>query len=535
MIDHVDCSQKVVDPSDFFERFIAQRRPCVIHGMLLSANSSQEAKSNCCAQKITPLTAPQLQELAGDCQVEVEKRANCNSTFGQNRSPDRTVVMTVQELLAKFHKTNTNKKNSSSQQQEQEQPQEQQQQEHQQQQEEERELYYLSTQQGKWHDHFVTETLVRQEMVPSHFYLAGNLKLESINLWMGAAGGRETLPIDDNCQGKRELQPQEQEQEQQATTTTNSKDWNNNNSGLHHDFHDNFYVLHAGTKRFFLYPPQTPIPVYGKMDTLHFNGLISYQSNPTRADGVPLSLLLNEQDDDHDEDENHNNIMHNKKQQDCNKNVVTLDEDHVKIKESDKDDDDDDEEEEEEEVVIGKGFDYISSDEDSNDGENSCGDAQQHVTALTKRIAMNDDDEDEKDDSDDAVANDTENQGRKENGKETIGRPCNFSTIVPFPPDGNLNSIVLDREGGSNDGDNDNRNSFHRPLVVDLKAGQCLYLPASWFHCVFSSSPSTSSEGDSPLDSQNSKNTTVHLAVNYWYHPPDNLQSFAKPYKDYQF
>ena len=58
---------------------------------------------------------------------------------------------------------------------------------------------------------------------------------------------------------------------------------------------------------------------------------------------------------------------------------------------------------------------------------------------------------------------------------------------------------------------------------VDLLAGETLYLPASWFHCV------TSVGGDDKND--NSKNGKgIHMAINYWYHPPDNLEDFEHPY-----
>ena len=46
-----------------------------------------------------------------------------------------------------------------------------------------------------------------------------------------------------------------------------------------------------------------------------------------------------------------------------------------------------------------------------------------------------------------------------------------------------------------------------------------LYLPAGWFHEVTSFSD---------------KGSSMHLALNYWFHPPDNLQpglaGFDRPY-----
>ena len=78
------------------------------------------------------------------------------------------------------------------------------------------------------------------------------------------------------------------------------------------------------------------------------------------------------------------------------------------------------------------------------------------------------------------------------------------------------------------------------PLVVDVHAGDMLYLPAGWWHEVFSrhadgdaaaaavdsasSSASSSSSADAlPAD--------VHMALNYWFQPPSSQgASFKKPY-----
>lgn len=54
------------------------------------------------------------------------------------------------------------------------------------------------------------------------------------------------------------------------------------------------------------------------------------------------------------------------------------------------------------------------------------------------------------------------------------------------------------------------------PYVVELSAGQMLYLPASWWHEVTSSS-------DGEAD--------VHMALNWWFYPPD-ADSFEEPYED---
>jgi len=71
-------------------------------------------------------------------------------------------------------------------------------------------------------------------------------------------------------------------------------------SGLHHDFHDNLYLLIRGRKRFRLFPPTAAelLHVSGHLRKIHRNGLIVYASplaNPdpvsVRADGAPMSII----------------------------------------------------------------------------------------------------------------------------------------------------------------------------------------------------------------------------------------------------
>ena len=59
-------------------------------------------------------------------------------------------------------------------------------------------------------------------------------------------------------------------------------------SGLHHDHHDNLYVLLRGTKRFELYAPSEICSMYtvGAPVAVHRNGRVNYEeSGRTRADG----------------------------------------------------------------------------------------------------------------------------------------------------------------------------------------------------------------------------------------------------------
>lgn len=63
------------------------------------------------------------------------------------------------------------------------------------------------------------------------------------------------------------------------------------------------------------------------------------------------------------------------------------------------------------------------------------------------------------------------------------------------------------------------------PLVVELKAGEMLYLPASWFHEVSSFS------GEADGSELSAVGSNLHLAINYWFHPPTQ-PDFQQPYED---
>jgi hypothetical protein len=54
-------------------------------------------------------------------------------------------------------------------------------------------------------------------------------------------------------------------------------------------------------------------------------------------------------------------------------------------------------------------------------------------------------------------------------------------------------------------------------ITETLKAGEMLYLPASFYHEVVS---------------YNSDTTAHHMAINYWYYPPSSAGTFEEPYED---
>lgn len=94
-------------------------------------------------------------------------------------------------------------------------------------------------------------SLLHNSCIPVLPKIAGNMVPSQINLWIGAS---ETGA----------------------------------SSGLHHDYHDNFYVVLQGFKKFTLFAPSDAKYLYteGELHTIHSNGLITYSELPTELNGV---------------------------------------------------------------------------------------------------------------------------------------------------------------------------------------------------------------------------------------------------------
>ena len=343
-----------ITPETIWKDFVSQRKPCVINTLPLLRST----------KKLLQLDKAKLVKVAGQELVQVERRIDTDETFGQNRSPDRQLQMTVADFCQKLEEKGGD-------------------------------LLYLSTQESDDEEMCSTpcKQLLNANLMDETLSWAGNLSLQACNLWMG-------------------------------------KSDKGSSSGLHHDFHDNFYLLLKGSKSFRLFPPDYALHMdtYGDIERIHPNGLISYVGSETRADGVPLE---------------------------------------------DGGDDDDDEEE----AVFGKGFDYESDGDDSGLVENG------------------------RDDFDDIVEQDDPANSPATTGQD---RPNNFSRIDLRGR--SISEVAKEHPAFSDVGE----------TVVHLKAGQSLYLPAGWFHEVTSLSA----------------NTDYHMALNYWFHPPDKLSDFNGPYTD---
>jgi Cupin-like domain len=482
-LDRVDAAS--VSPQEFFEAYVARRKPCLLFNVVgvESTTSGEDVNADTANNNnnnnnlsgpngsATPVaTDPAsllLQHLRSKLihdTFQMEVRETCRDAFGQNRTePGRQVDMTFGEFIDKVPAPRKH-------------------------------LYYLSTQQqrsknvemeGRGEGEDDEEEEDRYDAAGGRLAdaleesssacpnvaralervqtLAGSLVLDSKHGWLGFAP--PAPPVDDGG-GEGVVSPPPPLQ---------------SCSGLHHDFHDNFNVQLVGTKRWTLYPPtEYPnIPLFGTVHGIHgFNGLICYRDSVTRADGVPLAVLM--QDDD-DEEEG------------------------------------DDDEHEGTKSAFGNPNDGEDSENDEDDG---VGDGEDDLAGN----ALNgvDDDEDTDTRNSKALATTAGRSDRASNGhRETQRRPSSFSPV-------DMRLSAEDRARKHPD--------FcpKHEINVEVRAGEALYLPASWFHSV---SSAAADAGCSEVAKTASSAESVflhppyHLAVNYWYHPPDQ-DSFQQPYRN---
>lgn len=401
--------------------------------------------------------------------------------------------------------------------------------------------------------------LLRKE-VPLRPEIMGNLVLQQMNLWLG-------------------------------------KSKSGTSSGLHHDFHDNLYVLLKGRKRFVLYPPAAVehLNTYGKVKKIHSNGLIVYrqfgeldeeedeenEGDQIRADGLverdaaALRLeALEAELNDPEKELNDDQLKRLEKR--YNDAAVRLTElqaqDFGSLSEDDFDEveDDGDESEEDEElrdqVLRDDGPSKKRKAEDELDGQaskaakgddDSDEDSDADLLAALEKAKNGELDEDEiDDDSDDEIGDDesdadllaalekAENSELEEDEFDTANDVDNnrasaslltallgdedddlYSYQNPeFPPSEPLSfSQIPTTELHSHlllaqpHVPSPSLAKAGKPYIVDLQAGDMLYLPTSWFHEVTSFC-----DGD---------DDGVHIALNYWFHPPDTLR-LKEPYSD---
>ena len=238
-------------------------------------------------------------------------------------------------------------------------------------------------------------------------------------------------------------------------------------SGLHHDYHDNLYVLLRGKKRFRLFSPSDAHLMFtvGKIDKVHENGRINYEGFPTSADGSEEGSLTA--------------LLLSNEKQIAEKRLAEAEE------------------------AAANGIPGASK---------LVEEAERKLDEVLDKLLDQGDDFDDFDDmaEESEMANSDENDSVDQSSKRRRTEECKEDpTQIPL----NFSSV------DDLDAPSEKYAKFLRAqsVFVDLKANQMLYLPAGWFHEVTSINDATSKEPG-------------HFAFNYWMHPPDGT-SFKRPYK----
>lgn len=271
---------------------------------------------------------------------------------------------------------------------------------------------------------------------PLHPRVLGNLVLQQCNLWVGSS------------------------QEPKS-------------SGLHHDFHDNLYMLLSGYKRFVLFPPSAYpfLHIRGEIADVHPNGLLVYgEAGCVRPDGL------------HELDAAHWRLAARAQ----------------RLAPQTK----------------------RARNEKNNDAFTAYKKARDELTTLRQRYNTNEEEQDEDEDDGPPLFDGASEAGSNfsaTDGEDLLAslgepppeEPPSFSHIMPHTLHTHFGiAPAIPEPEEANKGVKPETNC-PRPLIVELKPGQMLYLPASWFHEVTSSS-----SGENP-----------HMALNYWMHPPDGIAS----------
>jgi len=237
-------------------------------------------------------------------------------------------------------------------------------------------------------------------------------------------------------------------------------------------------VLFRPTQASSLYP-------HGKIDTIHPNGLISYKHNIVRSDGLGAREAARFRIKALEE-----RIAVTKGKKERKKLEALLGEAI----------------DAEMDLLVEEGGDddFAGMELDDEDGDEGF---------------PEDDDSDDNQDGAGSVASSWSKGKGKANPTDEEGEPSSFSRI----PTSLLHQhLSLPTTAVSIDSDSSAKFDLSKtpaPFVVDIDPGEMLYLPASWWHEVTSSS------------ADNSK-SNVHMAFNYWFYPPDGLKKFDEPYED---
>ena len=225
---------------EFFRRYAATRTPAVVRRNGLAEGLRER------------WTREYLTQTAGSEMVEVEKRRNLAEGFGEATVKETFPFSKVVELLRSPKDDQVGKDDDDVGDDDEKVP-------------SEGELYYLTTQAVALDRDGAPLQLCSAPLtslrgdLPVPHPLLPTLAPHQLNVWMGSSRGRKGV-----------------------------------SSGLHHDSHDNLYLLLDGRKRFALFCPADAPCLYptGRLSAVHPNGLINYAGGASRDDGAhPIPLL----------------------------------------------------------------------------------------------------------------------------------------------------------------------------------------------------------------------------------------------------
>ena len=286
----------------------------------------------------------------------------------------------------------------------------------------------------------------------------------------------------------------------------------------HHDFHDNLYCLLKGRKRFVLFPPSELDKLYphGELDTQHKNGLTSYTDAPVRSDGLPVRVALKARVKALEEKLDVAPKGKGKGRLDTKERRALIEAHEQALDELaqytldgadgiDVDDEVDD-------------FDALMAGLEGEDDFDSLG----GLDGADKELDGDDEQEEQDESSDEeeypewhGIGMDNDGDDEDSDGDE----PSSFSRIPTALVHQHLGLPTTAKPPADTSlRDFPKLRKVKAPFVVELSAGEMLYLPASWWHEVTSSS---AGDGDA-----------VHMAFNYWFYPPNKLDTFEEPYED---
>jgi hypothetical protein len=272
-------------------------------------------------------------------------------------------------------------------------------------------------------------------------------------------------------------------------------------SGLHHDYHDNLYIILKGTKEITLCSPYYTENLYpvGKLKRIYPNGRINYEGQETYADGrsfeadrawqasqrLKEAAMVTLQNSHHSQTKSSSTTAaeSDRGNEDDEDEIDRALEDILEAECDDVDDDNDEDNDEEDDAEE----DDVDDDEEDNDEEEVVGDEDIEEEDLhhRKRKATSE------------VSISLQNHHKS---KKTKSKPDNFSQIDTQRPLKELDTVYpLYKEARKHS------------IKITLNEGDMLYIPAGWFHEV------------------RSQGATGHMAFNYWFHPP-NTMDFTKPY-----